>query len=472
MKIFFLILLNLGSLVYSSEQLTGRIVDKKTQGYEEARLVSNYYPSKDRFPEAIVFAQNAGDVQNGILWARLNNKEVRIRSGGHNHEAFSTATGALVIDVSEMKHFSLDAVNQMVTVGPGVTGKELYSKLYEHGLTQAGGTCSDVGISGLILTGGMGPLLRKEGLACDSLVALEMVDAKGKMIHATKDNEHNDLFWASCGGGGGNFGVVTSLTLKVYPAPDVTWFNIGWDWTASVEEIIQTWQDLFIKPDKKWFSHLDVWAKSFSVEKFKKQPVKALGVYYGTPEEAKVALAPLLKIGKPSIVIDTVTWKKAIEEFEEATAVFITAKPEYKSTGAFAKNQLPQEAIKKITSALEKAPSPLFNFLLFSLGGKAAEISPTETAYFYRQSPFFVCYTNQWLNENEDRSQIAALDALRTELLPFADGDYLGNPDRSLKNYLQDYYGGNLQRLMQIKRKYDPENFFKFEQSIPISQTE
>jgi FAD/FMN-containing dehydrogenase len=447
-------------------QLTGKIIKKDQSGYDEARLTSNYYPSKNQFPEVIVYAQNGEDVQHAILWARHHKRPVRIRSGGHNHEAFSTGTGALVIDVSEMKQLAVDREKKIAKVGPGVTGKELYSSLFEQGLTQVGGTCSDVGISGLILTGGIGPLLRREGLACDSLLSLEMVDANGKILTVTKDNEHKDLFWACCGGGGGNFGVVISLTLKVYPAPNVTWFNIGWDWKQPVDKIIMAWQDFFDKDDRKWFSHLDVWAEKFSIDKFHKQPIKIMGVFWGTPEEARSALTPLLAIGTNTALIETVTWKKAIQEFEDSTAIFITDKPEYKSTGAFAKQKLPEEAINIIVDSLKKATSPLFNVLLFSMGGAAAEIPPTATAYYYRKAPFFVCYTNQWLDPSEDRQQIADLDQLRRKLLPYTEGAYSGNPDRSLTNYLQDYYGGNVERLLEVKRKYDPDNLFRFEQGL------
>lgn len=449
-------------------ELTGRVIIPGEPGYEAARLVSNYYPSKNKFPDLIVYCQNTQDVQNAVKWARCNNKPIRIRSGGHNHEAFSTGTGTIVIDVSEMKQLQVDKAKSIAIVQPGITGGELYSKLYKVNLTQVGGTCSDVGISGLILTGGMGPLLRKQGLSCDNLLTFEMVDANGELLHATKDNAHKDLFWAACGGGGGNFGILTSMTIKVYPAKPVTWFNIGWDWNQPVDRVIAAWQDFFSKDDRRWFSHLDVWAKAFPTEKFNKQPVKALGVFWGTPEEARKELAPLLSIGKPNDqTIELVTWEKAIKLFEEATSVFITTKPEYKSTGAFANQSLPPEAIAIINKTLQTSTSPLLNVLLFSLGGAAQEIAPGDTAYFYRDAKFFVCYSDQWLQEKDDAKQISELDALRQSLLPYAKGDYIGNPDRSLKDYLTDYYGDNVQRLQCVKRKYDPENVFRFEQSIP-----
>lgn len=449
-------------------KLTGRVLYPKEAGYDQARLVSNFYSSKNQFPDVIVYCQNTQDVQNAVKWARCQNKPIRIRSGGHNHEGFSTGTGAIVIDVSEMKQLQVDKAKNIATIQPGITGGELYSRLFKEGLTQVGGTCADVGISGLVLTGGMGPLLRKHGLTCDNLLSFEMVNADGEIIQVNPNNEHKDLFWAACGGGAGNFGILTSLTMKLYPASQVTWFNIGWDWNQPVEKVMSVWQDLFADGDKKWFSHLDIWPKMFSIEEYKKQPVKAMGVFYGTPEEAKQTLAPLLNIGQPNDqTIELVEWNQAIKAFEDATSVYITEKPEYKSSGAFAMKPLPPEAIKIIVDTLQKTTSPLLNVLFFSLGGAVQDKSPTATAYFYREAKFFLVYSSQWLQEKDDAKQIEELDALRDRLLPYTQGDYTGNPDRNLKDYLTSYYGENVKRLRCIKRKYDPNNVFQFEQSIP-----
>lgn len=450
-------------------ELTGRVILPNEPGYNQARIVSNYYSSKNKFPDVIVYCQNQNDVQNAVKWARCHKKTIRIRSGGHNHEAFSTGTGIIVIDVSEMKQIQIDKSQNVVTVQPGNTGGELYRKLYEVGLTQVGGTCSEVGVSGLILSGGMGPLLRKHGLSCDNLISLNMIDAHGAIITATADNEHKDLFWACRGGGAGNFGVVTSMQIKVYPAQQVTWFNIGWDWNPStVEQVFNGWQDFFGKPNNRFFSHLDIWAKPFPSDKFHKQPIKVLGVFWGTPEEARKELEPLLKIGQPKEqVIEIVNWDKAIKLFEDSTAVFITDKPEYKSTGTFAMQKLPPEATSIITNTLQNTSSPLFNVLLFSMGGASQEINPNATAYYYRNAKFFLCYSIQWLQENEDTKQTHEVDLLRQKLAPYTEGDYIGNPDRNIKNYLKEYYGENVEKLMDVKRKYDPENIFQYEQSIP-----
>lgn len=462
----FLVLISTMLSANECPELTGRVVLPYQKEYDKSRLVSNYYTSKNSRPDAIVYCKSTQEVQNAVKWALCKKIPVRIRSGGHNHEAFSTGKG-LVIDVSEMKKVAIDHKTNVATIQPGITGGELYSLLYKEGLTQAGGTCADVGISGLVLTGGMGPLLRRHGLTCDTLISLEIVNAKGEIIHVTKDNEYSDLFWACRGGGGGNFGIVTSIVLHVFPIEKVTWFNIGWDWNQPFEEVINTWQELFAKGDQKWFSHIDIWAKQFPAEKFKKQPLKVLGVYYGTPEEAKRDLEPFLKIGQPKDqTIELVHWVQAIKNFEEATDVFITDKPEYKSTGAYAMKPLPKEAVKIIVDTLRNSQSPLLNVLLFSMGGVSADIAPTDSAYFYRKAPFFVDYSIQWLKQEEDKSQIAELDALRTKLLPYTVGDYVGNPDRSLKDYLKAYFGDNAERLRSVKQKYDPNNVFQFEQGV------
>ncbi|WP_188456222.1 FAD-binding oxidoreductase [Virgibacillus oceani] len=448
--------------------LTGRIVIPGAPEYNEARLDYNFFTSQDKFPSIIVYCQNTKDVSNAIGWARCHNVPIRIRSGGHNHESFSTGTGVIVIDVSEMKRVSLDKSKGTAIVEPGVTGQELYETLYKEGFTQVGGTCPDVGISGLVLSGGMGPLLRRHGLTCDTLLSAQIVDADGRLIRATENNKYKDLFWALRGGGGGNFGVVVSITIKVFPAKPVTWFNIGWDWNQPIEEVIDTWQEFFSKADRRWFSHLDLWSKAFPTDQFDKLPIKVLGVYYGPPEEARKELSPFLNIGRPSNQeIELVNWNEAIQLFDESTAIFISEKPEYKSPGAFAVDTLPPAAIKTITKTLRNTTSPYFNVLIFSLGGAYSDIAPTDTAFYYRKDKFFLQYTVQWIEDENASKRIREVEALRGRLLPYTGGDYVGNPDSRIKDYLTAYFGGNADRLMRVKRKYDPNNVFHFPQSIP-----
>ena len=473
MLIFSVLFINsVGYAMENCPQLTGEVITKNSAAYNESRLNSNYYTSKDKFPDVIVYCKTVEDVQNAIQYARCKNLSVRVRSGGHNHLGYSTGTGIL-IDVSRMKNLSIDKENKIATIEPGLTGGELYRDLFAQGLTQAGGTCSGVGISGLILSGGMGPLARKQGMACDSLLAIDIVDAKGNLIHATKDNAYKDLFWASCGGGGNNFGVVTLIKLKVYPADTVTWFNIGWDWDQPVEKIISLWQTFFFNNNKQWYSHLDLWSKSFPSQQLNQQPIKVIGIYWGNPEDAKRELKPFLDIGKPATqIIKTVDWHQAIVELEDAMKVYLNDKPEYKSSGAFVMQSMPPKGVSVLANALNKAISPYLNVVFFSLGGATSEHANTDTAYFYRKAKAFGVYSTQWVKNETANQYIHEINSMRTDLLPYTKGDYIGNQDTEIKDFLTAYYGDNARQLRCIKRKYDADNLFQFEQGIPPAPTE
>ena len=131
---------------------------------------------------------------------------------------------------------------------------------------------------------------------------------------------------------------------------------------------------------------------------------------------------------------------------------------------------LPPEAIKIIVDSLQASSSPLFNVLFLGLGGVVKNVAPTATAYYYRGSEFLAVYSNQWLKAEQDQKLISEIDTLRNKLLPYTEGDYLGNPDRNLKDPLKTYYGGNVQRLIEIKAKYDPDGLFYYEQGIPVKK--
>jgi FAD/FMN-containing dehydrogenase len=196
--------------------LTGLVVDRCSPLYNEARMDFN-----SRFslcPRYIVFAQDVHDVQTAILWARRHNLPLRARSGRHSYEAYSLVNGGLVIDVSPLNKVILDRKKGRATIGAGANLTTVYTELWNQGkVTIPGGSCGGVGIAGLTLGGGFGLISRLLGLTCDALVSLEMVDANGRIIHASP-NENADLFWASCGGGGGNFGVVTEFTFNDTPS--------------------------------------------------------------------------------------------------------------------------------------------------------------------------------------------------------------------------------------------------------------
>lgn len=185
----------------SGTRLTGRVIFKGDQGYETAR--KNWDPHTDKFPKVFVFAQKTQDVANAIKWANENKVPIRARSGRHSLEVnLSQVTGGIVIDVSEMKKIKLNKKSGTVVVGTGNTVGRIAHTLAGQGYMAPFGDSPTVGIGGITLGGGIGPLQRTVGLVSDNLIELEMVDAKGKIIRANK-NSNSDLLWASRGGGGG-----------------------------------------------------------------------------------------------------------------------------------------------------------------------------------------------------------------------------------------------------------------------------
>jgi FAD/FMN-containing dehydrogenase len=290
----------------SEIELTGRVIYFEEPGYHNARMDFNRRFSK--YPLVIVFCQEVADVINAICWARGNGIPIRIRSGRHSFEAFSLVNGGLIIDVSELNEILIDREKKIVKIGAGAQLLPLYQQLFKAGLTIPGGTCPTVGIAGLTLGGGFGMLTRWLGMLCDHLVSMRMVTAEGKVITADKCNHNPDLFWASCGGGGGNFGVMTSFTFEAFPVSEVAIFNIVWDWTESME-VIKAWQEWAPFVDDRLTSIIRLFTP-------KTGRIIAAGEFVGSQAELHDLLEPILAIGHPTAVdLLTVPYIEAVRTF-------------------------------------------------------------------------------------------------------------------------------------------------------------
>ncbi|BBI33955.1 FAD-dependent oxidoreductase [Cohnella abietis] len=221
----------------SKTELTGRVIFKGDPGYDTAR--KNWDPHTNKFPKVFVFAQKTHDVANAIKWARENNVPIRPRSGRHSLEVnLSQVNGGIVIDVSDLKTLKLDKKNKTVIVGTGNRVGRIAKTLARQGFIGGFGDSPSVGIGGITLGGGIGPLQRTIGLISDNLLELKMVDAKGRVIRANKKC-NSDLYWASRGGGGGNFGVYTQYKFKTIRAPThATVYRITWPWDRKLQPYI------------------------------------------------------------------------------------------------------------------------------------------------------------------------------------------------------------------------------------------
>ncbi|MFT4036679.1 MAG: FAD-binding oxidoreductase [Thermomicrobiales bacterium] len=419
--------------------------------YEETRWVFNarFAPA----PAGIVFCFETADVQNALAWAAAQGLPVCVRSGGHSYEGYSALDGHLVIDLSEMDAIALDAAGNAV-IGPGARMAGLYATLAEQGVTIAGGTCPGVGLGGLALGGGIGFRARRDGLTCDTLLAAEVVLADGRVVTVSA-TEQPDLFWALRGGGGGNVGVVTSLTLRTTPAEDVAMASIVWPWDEA-PAVIAAWQDWAPFTDDRLTSSLAFFRPDSGVIGF-------TGVLLGGVAELEQLLWPMLAVGSPSPVLRALTWAEAAVDLAGPNAPHAT----FKNASAFAARPLSPEAIAIAVAQMAAAPAPSNLVSFFSLGGAIATVPPGATAYPHRRALFDIQYQAYWQEAWEAEANIAWIDGFRAALAPYTSGAYVNYVDADLPDWAVAYYGRNLNRLMRVKARYDPGNVFGGPQRVP-----
>ena len=264
--------------------------------------------------------------------------------------------------------------------------------------------------------------------------------------------EHDDLFWASRGGGGGNFGIVTKMKFQAYHIDKVHTYVLKTELTKeNLEKLLPLWQKLSLTFPNKLCSDFNIVNRKIEIA----------GLYLGKDSQK------LHKILHPLIESTTlheffhVTYTEAMRYFTGSARW----RPFYKIKSSFLTLPLPQSSIPVL---LKYCSNPKGSFRIGLLGGKIAEVEPHETAFYHRKSLFNVMLTSQWDNENQDGEFLSWITNFYNELGKYFPGQiYVNAPDSAIPNYLAQYYSGNLNRLIEVKKKYDPENVFNYPQSIP-----
>ncbi|RJX37116.1 FAD-binding oxidoreductase [Paenibacillus pinisoli] len=443
-------------------RLTGRIVLPGSPTYNKARMEFNRRFSK--FPRVIVFCRRTQDVVHAVKWARERGVRLRVRSGRHSYEGFSSVNGGIIIDVSEMNKVQVDRKRMVAHVQTGNPLARVYRKLWNKRVALPAGTAPDVGVGGLALGGGIGLLSRKYGLTCDNLLQVKMVVASGrfgaKTIIANK-KKHSDLLWASRGGGGGNFGVAADYTFRVRPIKTVSIYSITWRW-RDLEKVFPAWQRWAPSVTNRLTSTIEVAARQVGT-------IVSTGQLLGSAKELRRLIRPLLRTGTPvKVIVRTVPFIEATRFFAEAD---LNLEPKFKITGAYGFHPLPRDGVRVIREFLSKAPNKHSSVWSQSLGGAGSavsRVSPTATAYPHRKAETIYELSARWRNNREQQRNIQWVEKFRKALSPYVKGDYVNFPDLQIKNWPKAYYGVNFARLKKIKRKYDPHNVFRFAQSIPV----
>ncbi|HWD96148.1 MAG TPA: FAD-binding oxidoreductase [Acidimicrobiales bacterium] len=463
--------------------LTGTLVLPTSGSYNVDRLLYNA-KFENPHPLALAYCASADDVARCVDFATSHEIRVAARSGGHSYGGYSNCDG-LVIDVSRLSSIDVDTRANVATVGAGAQLIDIYNVLGGQGRLLPGGSCPTVGIAGLALGGGIGVFGRKYGLTSDNLRAVSLVTADSQLVQADAAN-HSDLWWASRGGGGGNFGVATSFTFDVHPMPEVTLFTLQFPWAAAAT-LLEAWQAwMSAAPDELW-SNCQLLSQGTSGFL-----IQVGGVYCGSSNDLSVLIAQL-----QSSVATTPTYSfvgsrdylSAMEIEAGCSGLTIAAchlstdvpggtlsREAYSAKSSYVNAPMDHAGATAMIAAIENlavhAPT-LGGALAFdSYGGAINRVPATETAFVHRDKLAGIQATYSW-STYTPASVIAAgatwLTWLGTNVFTPATGAYQNYIDPTLDNWQEAYYGSNLARLTTVKRTYDPDDHFSFAQSIPRS---
>ncbi|KAI0118508.1 FAD-binding domain-containing protein [Hypoxylon sp. NC0597] len=457
--------------VLKQKLATGQVLEPGTSEYSKAVFIGNLN-YRMTMPALVVQARSVKDVEN--------------TNGGHSYMGYCLNEGGIVLDLSGMKACSIDKGKMTVTMEGGATWKDVYNKFKDPTLIAIGGQCPGVGVSGFTLGGGISPFSRQYGLGCDNVLEMTIVTYEGKVVTVSKneqDEKRRGLFWALCGGGGGNFGVTVKMTCNIHKLKDpngtVVCGEISWnlpqqkgDFDKAVEAFNKSKcpEDLTI--DMIW-SHGK-----------KSQLTGGMTVIYnGGLDAAKKAIKYLLDL-KPALhnlePMKWTDWVRKSEGWEPFSQAY-----HHHASFIFAEGKITQELNTKISDIVAEASrlvgitdqdgpdDPKCFFLWDHMGAATSRLDARATPFYWRQGHYASEIKLLWKNPDQGPKMMAFFVKCYKVLGPYAieqKAAYLNYIDGGINNWQEAYYGKNYHRL-QVKTEWDPKNFFRNLQSIqPLSQ--
>jgi FAD/FMN-containing dehydrogenase len=457
---------------------TGKLVRPGQRDYDTAKEL--FDPMYDSLrPAGIAYCGRPSDVAACLSFCTHFSMPLRVRSGGHSYEGWSSLNNGLIIDVTTMSGFKVGTGN--VTVGSGIRLIDFYSGLAAHGKAVPGGSCPSVGIAGLTLGGGIGVLARIYGLTCDNLESVDVVTADGSTLTCTAKNGHSDLFWASQGGGGGSFGVATSFTFKTHDLGSLYLFGYSWDWKYAAR-VVRAWQS--------WAPHAPdaLWANMHLGANTGGAPgISAGGTYVGSLAGLDRLLDQFLHlVGEPptdqfvapNTFLEAMLAEAGCENLNSchlSPVGTVQRVPWFAKSDFFAKpldaagiNVLLHgiEALAGVRGAAGGNGSISFD----ALGGAVNRVKPQATAFVHRDALWVSQYYTDWTwprSASGRTNQFKWMTSFYDALHPHANGQaYQNYIDADLKDWQSEYYGINYPRLQEVKTTYDKKRLFNFPQAI------
>jgi FAD/FMN-containing dehydrogenase len=439
-----------------SGSISGTVLRPGEDHYEAARRVHNGLI--DRRPALIARCRGVADVSAAVGLARETGLEISIRGGGHNIAGRSVTDGGLMIDLAEMKGMYVDPEARTIRAQGGVIWSEFNRETAVHGLAVTGGAISTTGIAGLTLGGGLGWLMGIHGLAADNLLSVELVNADGAVLNVTAESDP-DLFWA-LRGGGGNFGVATSFEYRLHPLSEVVGGLVAHPFEAA-RDVLRFYREFTQSvPDE-----LTVFAGLVYAPGSSDLRLAAMVVCHAGPaEQAQKDLAPLREFGQP-LMVELGPMPYAVMNTLLDAGFPRGALNYWKSSFV---ESLDDELIDLAIERFEMTPSPLNAILLEHFHGAVTRVGVSDTAVPHREVGYNLLMPSVWLDAADTEANIAWTRATFDLFSPyFAERRWLNYfSDDDGTDAVRAAYGANYDRLLELKRRYDPENAFHLNHNI------
>jgi len=439
--------LNPAAIRKFSSSISGPVITPESPEYESARLVFNR--AFDLHPGLIVRCANATDIGRALEFAQGNSLSLAVRGGGHSRAGFGTCEGGIVIDLSGLKGVEVDTVKRVATARAGALAGEMDAATQQHGLATVMGGCSSVGIAGLTLGGGEGLLMSKYGAACDNLISAQVVTVDGKQIEASASS-NPDLFWA-IRGGGGNFGVVTSLQYRLYPLTDVLSGTMTYA-PGRIPELLRAFSK-FVSAAPDEMNVVGEVLPSAQGARF-----HMMICHCGDPSRGRKLLAPLRNLKPQNEAVRVASYletQRTINPYSVAA---------HFQTNLFLPD-LNDAAIAAIETATNDAP-PTTRVFIVPLYGAISRVKSSETAFPLREPGYELDLMGRWTDPGEKASAVGWVKALRDKLQPLARGVYANQLGETSEDLVKTAYSLNYARLVEMKKKYDPNNVLRMNQNI------
>ncbi|HVS89446.1 MAG TPA: FAD-binding oxidoreductase [Candidatus Acidoferrum sp.] len=436
------------------ESLRGQSLCPGEQGYDAARSIPN--AMIDRRPAIIARCTGAADVIACVRFAREHDVLVSVRGGGHSVAGKSVCDGGLMIDLSGMKGIRVDPARRTVRAETGLTLGEFDRETQAFGLATTLGVVSKTGIAGLTLGGGWGHLHAKYGLAVDNFIGADVVTADGRLLTANA-SENKDLFWG-VRGGGGNFGIVTSLEYRLYEVGPVLGGAVFHP-VAKTKEVVRFFREFAQTCPDELVIQATPLTTPDGVTVF-----AIVGCYCGSLSEGEKVLKPLRAFGSPvADQFGTISYLQMQTMFDP---FFPPGRLTYVKSNFL--RALSDEALETIAEYAGKSPSPYtFGPFLEHWHGAATRVGPADTAFPHRQYSYNFFVWSNWVNSSESEKNIqwtrGCWEALRPFLVEGSYGNYVSDEGDA---FARAAYGPDYDRLVALKNKYDPKNFFRMNHNI------